>query len=67
MSKMIVRSALVVALAGAILGLAQTARAQGEKKADKAEKPDHHGQLVVHFFEPRHHHKKEAQYDCRLY
>ena len=47
MSKSIVRAALVVALAGAVLGLTQTVQAQAEKKADKAKSQQATGEITA--------------------
>ena len=46
MIKTIVRSALVIALVGTVLGLAQTARAE-EKKADKTKYTEFKGAITV--------------------
>jgi Cu/Ag efflux protein CusF len=47
MIKTVVRSALVVALAGAVLGLTPTARAESEKKAEKAKQHQATGEITA--------------------
>ena len=47
MIKAVVRSALVIALAGAVLGFTQAARAEGEKKADKPKPHQATGEITA--------------------